>query len=273
MQLSLPAPAAEFTKAEQKILEYIGSHAQTFIFMSIKELSSELDVSDATVSRFAKHAGCKDFKALKSLVMRQNQSAGPAEKMAGTLLRDSGFTVEGWLEYQRQCLQKTLEHLDPAEVERAASAILAARRVFIHAKSASRALGELLLFRLRRLGVSVFMLPSGGSEVLEGLAQAGVGDLVVMFSFSKVSREGGMILDHAKSAGYQTLAFTSRLYVPEQERADVSLFVYRGEEKEYHSMTAPAAVTDALVVAVSESMGAGSARQLSRLHKLKEKYR
>ena len=89
------------------------------------------------------------------------------------------------------------------------------------------------------------LLPSGGSELLEGLAQAGEGDLVVLFSFSKVSWEGRTILDYQKQAGYRTLAFTSRSYLPEDQRADINLFAYRGEPKEYHSMAAPAALLDA----------------------------
>ena len=74
--------------------------------------------------------------------------------------------------------------------KRQAQALLDCHRVFIHAKSASASLGQLLLFRLRRLGIEAILLPSGGSEVLEGLSQARSDDLVVLFSFSKVSREG-----------------------------------------------------------------------------------
>lgn len=272
MQMQFPAMPAGFTKAEQKILEYIGSHTDVFLFLSIGQLAARLGVSDATISRFARHVGCRDFKELKSVVVRQSTGEGPAAKMAGTLLREPGFRVENWLLQQQLCLQKTLEQMDTAEFDRAVQAILDARRVFIHAKSASASLGQLLLFRLRRLGLSVSVLPSGGSEVLEGLAQAGEGDLVIMFSFLKVSREGRMILDYQKSAGCRTLAFSSRLYAPREEQADINLFVYRGDIKEYHSMAAPAAMVDALVVALSEKMGAASVRQLSRLHELKENY-
>ena len=80
-----------------------------------------------------------------------------------------------------------------------------------------------------------------------------------MFSFSKVSREGRRILNYAPEAGYKTLAFTSRVYVPADQRADINLFVYRGEENEYHSMAAPAAVVDALIMAITQRMGAESA--------------
>ena len=59
------------------------------------------------------------------------------------------------------------------------------------------------------------------------------------------------------------------MFIPDQEKADIQLFVYRGEAREYHAMTSPAALVDALVVAVSEQMGAASAEKLSGLHRLK----
>ena len=98
----------------------------------------------------------------------------------------------------------------------------------------------MLHFRLRRLGLNVSLLPSGGSELLEGLAQAGEEDTVILFSFSKLSKEGRVLLEQSRRAGYRTLAFVSRTCMPLEERADISLFAYRGETQEYHSMAAPA---------------------------------
>ena len=110
-------------------------------------------------------------------------------------------------------------------------------------------------------------------QVLEGIAHAGKGDLVITFGFGKLSEESRMILSCAKTAGFRTMAFTSRLYAPAGQQADISLYVYRGGEEEYHSMTAAAAVADALVLAVSEQLKEASARSLVRVQKLKEAYR
>lgn len=272
MQLDFPTIPDDLTKAEQRIIEYIYNHTDAFLFMTIGQLSEQLELSDATLSRFARHVGCKDFKDLKRIIMEQNTGSGPARKMARTLAIDGQFTVDGWLSKQQFCLQKTMEFLDRDEFDRAVNAMARAKRIFIHAKNASSSLGQLLLFRLRRLGLLVTLLPSGGSEILEGLAQAKEGDLILMFSFSKLSTEGRVILDYQKEAGYETLAFTSRLCPPQDEKAGINLFVYRGEEKEYHSMAAPAALTDALVAALSEVTGLSSAQKLGHLHQLKHRY-
>lgn len=270
MDLRLPTPAGELTRAEQKILDYINTNTDTYLFSSIGQLAQRLEISNATVSRFARHVGCRDYKALKALVMEQ--SAGPAAKMAGTLGREGGFSPTAWLEHQQLCLSKTAQQLDEAEFQRGVEAVSGAHRIFIHGKNASASLAQMLHFRLRRLGLNVSLLPSGGSELLEGLAQAGEEDTVILFSFSKLSKEGRVLLEQSHRAGYRTLAFVSRTCMPLEERADISLFAYRGDTKEYHSMAAPAALADALVVAVTERLGTQGVQALERLHQMKKDY-
>lgn len=271
MQLQYPQLPEQLTRADSKLLDYIANHTDEFLFSSIGQLARRLELSEATVSRFVRHVGCRDYKELKQVVMRQSALDGPAARLAGTIGGEE-FTAGAWLRRQQAYLQKTLENLDENAVQSAVQALAEARRVHIHARSASSSLAQLLFFRLRRLGIEVSLLPSGGSEVLEGLAQVQREDLVVLFSLSKVSQEGKVILRTQKEVGYRTLAFCSRMYVPEEERADIQLFAYRGEEGEYHSMAAPAALVDALVVALSQRMGAESARRLSRLHQMKKAY-
>ena len=100
MDLRLSTPAGELTRAEQKILDYINTNTDAFLFSSIGQLAQQLELSDATVSRFARHVGCRDFKALKALVMEQ--ASGPAVKMAGTLQQEESFSPQSWLTRQRK---------------------------------------------------------------------------------------------------------------------------------------------------------------------------
>ena len=253
MTIQFPHMPEQITRSEAEIIDYISNNPREFLQDSIGAVGQKLGVSGTTLSRFARRVGCGDYKGLKRLVSQQEQPAGPAAKL---LEIQQGFTVESWMLRQQLYLEKTLEGLDPQVFEQAAQALLDCHRVFIHAKSASASLGQLLLFRLRRLGIEVVLLPSDGSEVLEGLSQGRSDDLVAV-SYTHL---------------YRTLAFTSRSYLPEDERADMNLFVYRGEAKEYHSMTAPAALVDALVVAVSEKLGDEAVQRLSNLHRLKKAY-
>ena len=185
MTIQFPRMPEQVTRSEAEIIDYISNNPREFLQDSIGAVSQKLGVSGTTLSRFARRVGCEDYKGLKRLVSQQEQPVGPAAKLLET---QQGFTVETWMLRQQLCLEKTLEGLDPQAFAQAAQALLDCHRVFIHAKSASASLGQLLLFRLRRLGIEAILLPSGGSEVLEGLSQAHSGG---QHDF-EVSKAGGV---------------------------------------------------------------------------------
>lgn len=273
MPITFPSMPEKLTANEAALLEFINQHSDRFLFLSIAQLAETLSMSEATVSRFARHVGCRDFKHLKQVVLAQTQTrTGPADKLAATLAEGDGAPLPHWLEQQRYCLEKTEALLDPAEFHRAVQAIVEARRVFVYAKNASRSMAELLRFRLRRIGVDVRLLAGAGNELLEGLAAAAPGDLVVVFSFSKRSTEGAILLDWQREAGYRTLLFTGQLSPLPDPQPDIRLFVYRGEANEYHSMAAPAAIVDALMLGVSAKLGDRAVDRLARLRALKQRY-
>lgn len=273
MEWLMPDEDSKYTKSDLKIMDFIENYTDEFLFMSIGQLAKRLNMSEATISRFARHIGYTDFKEMKQHVALRKVGKGAARKIAGTLMKNQGFDIRKWFSYQQECLERTQNQFDSREMDRAMNAIQNARRILIHAKNASASAGELLFFRLRRLGFNVSIIPSGGSEVIEGIAHAGKEDLVIIFSYSKVSSEGRIILDYAQTAGYQTLAFTSRLYAPSEQRADMNIYVYRGEKEEYHSMTTAIAMIDAMILALSERMADTSAEQLCKIQKLKKLYR
>ena len=81
MNLSFPQMPEKLTSTEQDIVEYIAAHRDEFLCMTIGQLSSALHISEATVSRFARHVGCEDFKHLKRTVVEQTVQRGPAQKL------------------------------------------------------------------------------------------------------------------------------------------------------------------------------------------------
>ena len=273
MPLAFPQMPDKLTATEQGIVEYIAAHRDEFLCMTIGQLSAALHISEATVSRFARHVGCEDFKHLKRTVVEQTVQRGPVQKLSNTLQAKEDDILAAWLEQQRYNLQKTLDLLDREAFAAAVAALLGARKIFLHARNASRAPAVLLEYRLRRIGLEVEQLPSAGSELAERLASVGPGDVVVLFSFAKLSAAAGVILDHQRQAGYRTILFTSRSYHGEGPRAGISLFVYRGDENEQHSMSAPIAVAEALALALSARMGDAALARLDEIQQLKAAYK
>ena len=263
-----------FTKTEKKIIDYIIASPQEFIRMSIGDVARCIGSSEPTVSRFARHCGYADFKELKSAVLRHvAEENPPAGKLNSTLGSESSNTPEGFLRRQQYCIEKTLEFLDENMLEKAADTILSSDTIYLYAKGAAISMAELLRFRLNRFGKKVILLPAGSSELFEYMNFFTEKDLVILFGFQKTPKEAAVILDHQKKVHYKCIFFTSRLYHSLEQESVIPLFVFRGEPSEYHSMAAPAAMIDALVLAVSEKLESQTAENLNRIHQLKERYR
>ena len=267
------ADDASYTKTEQQIIEFICQNPNSFLTVSISQLARRLEVSDATISRFAGRAGYQDFKELKTAVANAMEGAGPAEKLKESISSEKNAGLEQFLLHQQDCIQKTLERMDRQAFFQAAEAICQADSIYIHGKGASHCLAQLLAFRLKRFGKRVCLMPSGGSELFEDLVHAKAGDALITFGFQKLPAEAKILLKQGQAAGCRTILFCSRIYTELESADPIRLFIYRGEPEEYHSMTAAMAVLDALVLEIASAMGERAVEQLDRLHQLKGQYR
>lgn len=262
--LSLFRDDVTYTDAERTIMDFVATCPAEFLVMSIQQLSARLGISDATVSRFARHAGFRDFKELKSAVAAS--TLGPAEKIRASI--EGADSACAYLEAQRDNLARTMEAVDEGAFARAADELAAAGRVLLLGKGAAACLVELLGFRLARFGKQVVRL-APGSDVAEGLALADAGTVLVAFGFQRVPAEVEVALAHAREVGGRSVLFTGRRVLPPAAAADVTLTVYRGEPRDYHSMASAVALIDALVVAVAARLGDEAIRHLDGLKALK----
>ena len=130
----------------------------------------------------------------------------------------------------------------------------------------------ILLNLLGALALSLFLLATGNAiQTVLFILITWILVLILCLTICYLSRKKRLskLLDMAEQLKEKYLIPE---VMPEPDRADMNLFVYRGEAKEYHSMTAPAALIDALVVAVSEKLGDEAVQRLSNLHRLKKAY-
>lgn len=262
----------KLTKLEIKILEFIETNRDEFFFMSIMELAQKIDVSEATISRFARKIGADDFKSLRNLILDES-SYMAADKMKITLDVTEDLELDSYLIKQIENINKTLEHIDKDEFQNACDLISNKEKIYVYAKHSGKSIASLIYTRLNRIGIDVEILPSGGSELVEFLSKLKKDDIVIVFSFFKSSREAKIILDYKKEAKFKVILFTSRLYHDEDDSGDINLFVYRGERNEYHSLTTPIALVDAMIVKVTELNENPSLDNLEKIQELKTRYK
>lgn len=269
MPISLFKQGVAYTQAEHTIIDFITSNPTEFLVMPIQQLAARLGVSDATVSRFARHAGFRDFKELKATVAAN--TLGPAEKIAASI--EGGPTSpRAFLERQQSYLGITAERIDEKAFTQAARTLAGASLVLIHGKGAASCCAELLRFRLSRFSKRVVVVPPAGSELFEGLVHMDKGSTLVTFGFQRLPEESRIAIEHARSVGATSILFTSRALHGAGAEPDIELVAYRGEPLEYHSMAGAVALVDALVVAVAAQLDGSATDELERLRALKRAY-
>lgn len=271
MKLLNESEDLKLTKSEIKVLEFIQTNHDEFLFMSIMEVANKLDVSEATISRFVRKMGADDFKSFKNSILEES-SYMAAEKMKTTLDTTEDLELDSYLKKQIENINKTLEHIDKNAFQKACELISQKNKIYVYAKHAGKAIASLIHTRLNRIDIDVEILPSGGTELVEYLSKVKKDDLILVFSFSKSSTEAKIILDYKKEASYKVILFTSRLYHGEGDSGDINLFVYRGQRNEYHSLTTPIALVDAMIVKVTELRGKESLENLEKIKDLKTRY-
>lgn len=257
-----------YTQAERTIIDFISTNPAEFLVMPIQQLAARLGISDATVSRFARHAGYRDFKDLKAAVAAGARASSARADDAGGSPSPASISIER----QRSYLAKTADLLDADAFDRAVCAISEAPLVLVHAQGAAIACSDLLRFRLARFSKTVMAVPAGGSELFEGLVHVSERSVVLTFSFRRLSEESRVVIEHAGKVGAMSILVCDQAVSGMPTKADAVLALYRGTPNEYHSMTSAIALTDALIEAVAVHLNGSAAAELDRLRALRKAY-
>lgn len=261
------------TKSQQRILEYIYSNIETIPFMTITDISNELNVSDATITRFSKKVGFPSFKEMKTAILSEIQIS-PAQKLQNSFEQDNLNNKENLLIYKEiQHLMDTVSQLDKQSLYQAINLLLEAKKIYVFAKGAAKSPAELLVFRLNRFNLDIQLVTASGSELFEKLNNLSSEDAVVLFGFGSIPREIKLVEDHSKKIKASILSFTDRHYNSHSENGVTTFFVARGLPDDYHSMTSIIALIDTLIVEMAKAMPEERKQHLENLFSLKESYK
>jgi len=263
---------ASMSPNQYKIADYVQRNLHYVLLSTEQEISDELHISIASVSRFWRIIGYRNFKEFKTK-LRQQLKVTPASKMENIM----NNVEEAELKYHNlniaiNHLHKTIEHFSQNDFNQAVELLIKSKQIWIHSPGPSQGLGELMKYRLSRYGLHITSLQKGGSEMLEDLLHLSKKDVVVVFGFIRLLPEAQVIIEHAKQVGFKTIIITDQLIPNFIQNADVSLFASRGEMWEFHSMVAPTLLIENLIIAVGMKNKDENLHRLEMLSELRGKY-
>lgn len=253
-------------------MEVIEKKGFKVAYMSIEDLAGEAEVSLATVSRFWKLAGFKNFKDFKEYV-KQRLETTPENKLKNSVLDVGDDNLfDRVIQQNYEFLFQTHAHLDQEALNKSAAEILQANRIFIYAPSSSEGLGSLLRHRLKRYGIPVEKIAKSGHEIYESMIHFAEGDVVIIFQYVKSLPESEIILDYTTELGVKTILFTDQLVANMNKLGNYVLYAHRGDSWAFHSMIAPTTIVEALVLLISQQLEDHSLKNLEKLSELRRKY-
>jgi DNA-binding MurR/RpiR family transcriptional regulator len=248
------AHESEFTKSEKRIADFMRRNLDETAFLSAAEVAQRLDLSEATMVRFARALGFDSYPALREALQenfrgRKTHSA----RLRGRLndLREAGDIFERLVASEIDYLTESLQSLDRSALNAAVELLRIHKRVFVFGLGPSVSLVDLLQIRLTRAARQVVRLDTSGQEVLEPLMLMCSDDLLIAIGFFNQTPALQMVMDYANQQKTPIILVTDTLGPLVGDKADVVLAARRGPVSAFHSLTVPMTIINALLLALS----------------------
>ncbi len=266
----------QLTKSQRRIATYLLNSYDEAAFLSAADLAQRLELSEATVVRFAQTIGYDGFpdmrRSLQDIFRTRHAPAARLQRKLSELAGSEGPLLSRVVAIEVQYLTEATQTIDSVDFERAVDILLNGERIFVFASGPSGVLAELAELRLRRLGIMTIAMTESGRHLLEKLQLLQPGDAVLATGFHYVRPELVAVLEHARTLGCRSILLTDMLDTVLREQVDVTLAARRGPISTFHSLTVPMAVLNALVLAVAMARPVESLAALTRLQEMRAAY-
>ena len=273
MQIRSDLPS--FSKGQKRIANYILESYDKAAFMTASRLGKMVEVSESTVVRFAVELGFDGYPSMqRSLqkMIRNRLTSVQRIEVANDRMGDQDV-LDMVLQSDIDKIRLTLEEIDRESFDKAADAIVAARRIYIVGLRSSASIATFLGFYFNLIFDNVVMISANTvSEVLESLLRVGEGDVVIGISFPRYSKDTINAARFARSRGAEIIAITDQKQSPVAQLSSAALLAPSEMLSFIDSMTAPMSLINALLVGIATKMGTDVTKTFTTLERLWDQY-
>ena len=263
------------TKSEKQIADYLRKNQDESAFLSAGELADRLDLSEATLVRFARSLGFDSYPAMREVLQenfrrRVTHSARLRSRLDD--LREAGDIFERLVVSEMDYMTHSLESVDRDALQQAVRLMEERKRIYIFGLGPSVSLVELMRIRLERFGHQVVTLTTTGREFLEPLLSMTEQDLLFVICFFDVTPALELSLDYARDINCPVIMLTDTLGSIIGDKATVILSAKRGPVSGFHSLVVPMTIINSLLLAMGGEES-GVMEHLDKLDQLRARYK
>ncbi len=255
--------------SQRRIAHYLEGQPRTAAFESASEVAVRVDVSVATVVRFAQALGFKGWPGLQ-VQLRHRYLSGlmPDQIMHDRDPATERSRVESAIESDINNLKITLHSVEPDQVEAIARRISESRHTLIVSSGTYATVGTVIAHLGQFMGYDIRLETRGGPELMAALSLLDERDCVMGISFWRVSRQVTLALSSAQRRGIPTIGFADSAVSPVLRGVDHSIVVPTDTISFFQSMTAAMSVAYGLLATLQEIGGNAVEERVTRAQEL-----
>jgi DNA-binding MurR/RpiR family transcriptional regulator len=266
-----------FSKSESEIADFVIANPEQCALMSIQELARAVNISEASIVRFAKTLGLRGFQEFKGLLKERLSQSFVMSSRIQSLVEINGSEVwsfiESFINVQQSYIAQIAALEKTPEFKNFCKRIAGASSVFLFEDGgASRAPGDTLEFWLTRFGCHVKRVQSSGHRIFDLIVNHKPGDIFVGFCFGKSNSDLSKLLEYCNGNSIPAILMTD---YPDEHIAVLaadSIVVQRGPLEVFHSMSAPVLVSECIALFVAKEKGDIAFSKIKELDDLRKTY-
>ena len=226
---------ANLTKTEGIVAEFILENQVRACFMTVADISSELDISDTSVIRFARALGYSGFAQLQKKMQADTEhqiengsgnQVSPLERLERIIphITDDNL-LESMMDLTAKNFEATFKRNSFDKIEETSKLLIKSRCKYIVGFKGCQALASNMALVLTQTLPGVRPVLYADSSAFEPLLDLSSEDCVMVYSFSRYSRVAETISEYTRQRGAKLVVITDRATAPVANGADVLLVV------------------------------------------------
>lgn len=259
------------TKTSRIIGEYILDNETDACFMTSTEIAGALDVSEASVIRFARalgFSGYMDFQ--KSLRKAHTERLGrissavavPYERLQASMAHSDENYIQEFLMNTETNITSVVKNNPKESFDAAIDLLLSCRRKYIVASRANTGVASYFNLLLRHQVPDVIPTWESSVNVIDHMCDIGTDDCVILFSFPRYSEMDRQAIQMAEDAGAKIIVVSDRPSAPLAQYATVLLTVDVDTNTFFNSYVGVQLVMEILCAGLSRRVGGANAEKL-----------
>lgn len=243
----------KMSKSHKKLATFVIDHYEQAAFMTAAKMAKTVDISEATVVRFAyalEYDGYPEFQAsLAYWVKKKLNSVQSIGAKYGSSTQAEILTSV--LSADIEKIEDTIEHIDAQAFETAVDIILGAKHVYIIGLRSCKPMAQFLHFYLNIIRGDVNLIDSTStSETFEQMLRINEKDVVIGISFPRYSMRTLKAMEMANDKNAKVITITDTIHSPMCLYSSCNLLARSDMVSIVDSLVAPLSVINALVVAM-----------------------